>query len=360
MMTLDAVGGVWRYALDLAAALHAEGVKCLLVGSGPAPEERHWAEALRAHAELVWTGDPLDWLAKDETELAPVTECLARIAADRRIDLVHLNLASQAACFPAHLPVVVASHSCVATWWAAVRGTDLPQDWQWQVGRNRAGFNRADVVLVPSRSHGDALNSVYGPIENLRVVHNATTFPAAVEAKADMVLSSGRWWDEGKNGLVLDQAAARSSWPIVMPGPLAGPNGQSVSFKHAAAPGEVPAVTMRAMMRRAAIFAAPSRYEPFGLAVLEAAASCAALVLSDIPTFRELWAEAAVFVSPDDPDAWADAINMLASDAPVRWGLAEKARNRAQHFSSRQQVSGVLEAYGVAMQRHALLDMATR
>jgi glycosyltransferase involved in cell wall biosynthesis len=360
MMTLDAVGGVWRYALDLAAALHAEGIYCLLVGSGPTPEERHWTEALRAHAELVWTGDPLDWLAKDEAELAPVTECLARIAADRRIDLVHLNLASQAANFPVHLPVVVASHSCVATWWAAMRGGDLPPDWQWQVRRNRAGFDRADVVLVPSRSHGDALNSVYGPIENLTVVHNTTAPFAAVEAKADMVLSSGRWWDEGKNGLVLDQAAARTSWPIVMPGALAGPNGQCIRFKHAAAPGEVPAATMRAMMRRTAIFAAPSRYEPFGLAVLEAAASGAALVLSDIPTFRELWSEAAVFVSPNDSGAWADAINRLASDVPMRWSFAEKARNRAQLFSSRRQVNAVLEAYGVAMQRHALLDMATR
>ena len=53
-------------------------------------------------------------------------------------------------------------------------------------------------------------------------------------------------------------------------------------------------------MARAAIFVSSSVYEPFGLAVLEAAGSGAALVLSDIPTFRELWDEAALFAPPGD------------------------------------------------------------
>ena len=44
------------------------------------------------------------------------------------------------------------------------------------------------------------------------------------------------------------------------------------------------------------IFVSVSRYEPFGLAVLEAAHAGCALVLSDIPTFRELWQGAASFV----------------------------------------------------------------
>jgi glycosyltransferase involved in cell wall biosynthesis len=360
MITLDAVGGVWRYALDLASALHQEGIRCLLVGSGPAPEERHWAECRRAHAELVWTGEPLDWLAKDESELEPVAGCLAQIAADRQIDLVHLNLPSQAVGFPAGLPLVVASHSCVGTWWEAVRGDELPQAWQWQRRRNQAGLERADLVLTPSQSHADALARIHGPIPNLKVVHNATSLPNTVEAKADMVLSAGRWWDEGKNGRVLDQAAARSPWPVVMPGALTGPNGQSMAFEHAAAPGEVPAATMRTMMRRTAIFAAPSLYEPFGLAVLEAAASGAALILSDIPTFRELWSDAALFVSPHDPDGWSDAIRSLATDATARWSLAERARNRARLYSSQRQVSGILDAYRLAMQRHAFVDMAAR
>jgi hypothetical protein len=59
----------------------------------------------------------------------------------------------------------------------------------------------------------------------------ATAFPAREQP---FVLSAGRWWDEGKNGAVLDAAAAHTGWPVVMAGPLDGPNGQHFSGHHAA------------------------------------------------------------------------------------------------------------------------------
>ena len=56
-------------------------------------------------------------------------------------------------------------------------------------------------------------------------------------------------------------------------------------------------------MARAAIYALPARYEPFGLTALEAGLSGCALVLGDIPSLREVWGETACFVPPDDRDA---------------------------------------------------------
>ena len=56
---------------------------------------------------------------------------------------------------------------------------------------------------------------------------------------------------------------------------------------------------------RAAIYALPAHYEPFGLSILEAAMSGCALVLGDIPSLREIWGDAAVFVHPDNRDAVA-------------------------------------------------------
>ncbi|MEB3829625.1 glycosyltransferase [Phormidium sp. CCY1219] len=55
---------------------------------------------------------------------------------------------------------------------------------------------------------------------------------------------------------------------------------------------------------RAAIYAFPARYEPFGLSVLEAALSGCALVLGDIPRLREMWGDAAVFANPDVARRW--------------------------------------------------------
>ena len=44
LMTLDAVGGLWRYSVDLARCLAAEGIECVLVGFGPAPSEAQQRE----------------------------------------------------------------------------------------------------------------------------------------------------------------------------------------------------------------------------------------------------------------------------------------------------------------------------
>ena len=134
---------------------------------------------------------------------------------------------------------------------------------------------------------------------------------------------------DGKNGQVLDAAAAQIAWPVIMAGPCTGPDGSRFTPRHAACPGSLSASDIRAAMARAAVFAAPSRYEPFGLAVLEAACAGAALVLADIPTFRELWDGAAIFVTPYDPRAWAAAITALAADPQRRRVVAARGQARS-------------------------------
>src|SRR5947208_2460470 len=79
--------------------------------------------------------------------------------------------------------------------------------------------------------------------------------------------------------------------------------------------------------------AAPAKYEPFGLASLEAALSRCARVLGDIATLRELWDGAAVFVSPDDPQQLAAALRTLQDDEAKCAEFGSKAWMRAQHYS---------------------------
>jgi glycosyltransferase involved in cell wall biosynthesis len=148
-----------------------------------------------------------------------------------------------------------------------------------------------------------ALNVVYSGLPPLHVIHNATAVEPTDTPKEELVLSVGRWWDPGKNDAILDEAAAIIQWPVMLAGPLEGPNGQAVSFLNTRTLGALPHQDVLNLMRRAAIFAAPSRYEPFGLAVVEAAIVGAALVLADIPTFRELWSDAALSRHPTT--AWA-------------------------------------------------------
>jgi glycosyltransferase involved in cell wall biosynthesis len=359
LMTVDGVGGVWRYALDLARALQPHGVRFLLAGAGPEPDPAMRRECTDLpNVDLIWTDIPLDWMVADERDLDRVPAALRQAAQTWRPDLLHLNLPSQAAGLCTDIPVVVAAHSCVPTWWAAMRHENLPPGWRWQRERNRQGFARADRVLVPSASHGAAVQRAYGNFAQLSVVHNATISAVSAEPKQPFVLAAGRWWDEAKNAATLDAAAACVPWPVILAGPLHGPNGQCFTGQHAETRGALPAATVRALMHQAAIFAAPSRYEPFGLAVLEAATSGAALILSDIPTFRELWDGAAMFVPPLDPKAWEATIRMLSADAAHRQSLAGQARLRARKFTPERQAEKILQAYARASQAAPALSVA--
>jgi glycosyltransferase involved in cell wall biosynthesis len=107
-------------------------------------------------------------------------------------------------------------------------------------------------------------------------------------------------------------------------------------------------------MSHAAIYALPARYEPFGLSVLEAALSGCALVLGDIPSLRELWGDAALFVDPDDHDTLATTITWLTEDAPMRRALSARARHVALRFTPARMATGYLEVYERAASAHAL------
>jgi glycosyltransferase involved in cell wall biosynthesis len=354
MMTVDAVGGVWRYALDLARAMQRHDVRYHLLGIGPRPDGAMLRECVEIeNVELTWTTLPLDWMVEDERALDDLAIVVPERAQDWRADLLHLNVPSQAAGLAEGLPVVVASHSCVPTWWQAMRTEPIPAMWQWQQERNRAGLARADGVMVPTEAHGRAMQDVYGALPGLSVVPNATMVAGSPARKQPFVLSAGRWWDEGKNGAVLDAAAAHTVWSVVMAGSLHGPNGQRFAGQHATMRGPLGPEEVQDLMRDAALFAAPSRYEPFGLAVLEAAIHGAALILADIPTFRELWDGAAVFVPAQDPFAWAAVINTLSADTASAAQLAGLARERASRFTPVIQADAVLQAYAAAMATHS-------
>jgi glycosyltransferase involved in cell wall biosynthesis len=352
LVTLDAVGGVWRYAMDLASGLARHGYRFTFAGFGPEPRPAQRAEAERI-GRLLWFDAPLDWLARSDAEVAGIPTLIEGIVSDNDIDIVHLNLPSQAAGLKLDVPVLVVSHSCTVTWFAAVRGTDVPDDWLWQKRLNHSGMEAADLVIAPSKSHADMLRQSYGDIDGLTIVLNGSDASFSPTPKEPLVFAAGRWWDDGKNGAVLDTAAAQSDWPIVMAGATTGANGQHLPLTRARTLGELPHREVVDWMARAAIVASPSRYEPFGLAPLEAARAGAALVLADIPTYRELWDGAALFAAPDDPQAFAAAINRLAGAESLRSDFAQRALERSRRYTLDHQVSAMAALYRRLLQPQA-------
>ena len=83
--------------------------------------------------------------------------------------------------------------------------------------------------------------------------------------------------------------------------------------------------------RAADVVITPSRWDGLSLALLEAMASGATIVASDVNGSESL-GDAGVIVPPDDPQALADAIDSLLGSASSRRRLGEAARTRSGSF----------------------------
>jgi glycosyltransferase involved in cell wall biosynthesis len=109
------------------------------------------------------------------------------------------------------------------------------------------------------------------------------------------------------------------------------------------------------LLRRATAFAYPSVYEGFGLPPVEAMAAGAPALVGDIPVMREVVADAALRLPPNDPAAWAEGLHRVASDSSFRQSLVEGGRVRASRYSwdhtARQVLSALQSAAGATMPR---------
>lgn len=349
LMTADAVGGVWHYATDLARELAGEGVRVSLVVLGPPPgaAQRRCLDGARG-VTLIETSLPLDWMCKDAAQAAAASRALVRLSRELGADLVHCNSPALigAAAFP--VPVLAAAHGCVATWWQAAKG-DLPIDpsLSWHGELMRRGLLAAQAVVAPSASFAASLQSTYRLPRLPLVVHNGRpqAAPDIGAQRLNAALCAGRMWDPVKNAAVLDAAAGMSDVTFLAAGPLRGPHGEAARFAHVVALGELPGPYLAELLALQPILVSPATFEPFGLAVLEGAAAGCALVLSDIPTFRELWEGAALFVDPADAAGLAAAVARVYAEEALRSDLGAAARARSARFTPAATARGVAAVY---------------
>jgi glycosyltransferase involved in cell wall biosynthesis len=356
LMTLDAVGGVWPYGLDLARGLGRQGVRTTLAVLGPSPRADQVA-AMKAipGARLIETGLPLDWTASRPDEIETAGSLVAGLAREHRADLVHLNSPALAAFAKLPAPAIAVCHSCLATWWDAMRTGPLPADFAWRTGLTARGYRNVDALIAPTAAFAEATARLYGLAAPPMVVRNGrSSQPGSAEPQhPPFAFTAGRLWDEGKNLAAVDRAAARLSIPLLAAGPTQGPNGASIELKHVRPLGQLPEREVRNELAAQPIFVSVPYYEPFGLAVLEAAQAGCALVLSEIPTLRELWDGAAAFVRPQDEEEIAAAVNRLARDPEHRASRGAAAQRRAQLYTVEAMTAETLAVYRSVLKRRA-------
>jgi glycosyltransferase involved in cell wall biosynthesis len=321
LLTTDAIGGVWQYSIDLAQALASRGVHVLLTVLGPVPTAAQRLEASTlAGVKLIETGLPLDWLCDGPGPVRAAATAIADIAHAECADLVQLNAPTLAAYshFPA--PVVAVTHGCVGTWWQAARQQPLAQNYHWHRDAMKQGLAAADRVVAPTASYAATVARYYRMAEAPLVVSNGREPGATPRCAAlhDCALTVGRLWDQVKNAAMLDRVAARMAIPFYAAGAVTGPHGETAELDNLHALGQLDS----------------------------------ALILSDIPTFRELWNGIAIFVPPDDESAYTDAIDMVIGNPALRQRMGEAARERAIHFTPTRTAEAMLRIYASTLRDH--------
>jgi glycosyltransferase involved in cell wall biosynthesis len=346
-MTADAVGGVWRYCVDLITELAHCGTEIMLATMGPRPTPVQREEVLAIpRVSLVKSNYALEWMPDPWKDVDDASKWLLDLQFSFDADVIHLNGYAHAS-LPWKKPVAVVAHSCVYSWWRAVHGSMPGIEWAEYKRRVVNGLSAADVIVSPSAYMAAELRNEYGvSADKIRVIHNFTRAQVSQDAKKQpFVLGAGRIWDPAKNLELLDRIAPKLDWEVRIAGSTRGPEDSVSHSESARLLGNLKHPELLDQMDAASIFVHPALYEPFGLSVLEAARARCCLVLSDIPSLRELWQDTAIFIDPRQPDAWVRELNRLGRSPEQRETLGLLAYSQSMKYKASSSLKQYWELY---------------
>jgi len=352
------MSGSWTYTRELVTGLVTRGVRVTLLTFGeiPLPDQTAWMDRLHG-LEYRPTAFRLEWMDEAPQDLPESSGFLANLVHEVRPDLLHLhqfchgNLAVD-------VPRVIMVHGDLISWAQAVQGcTPRPTRWlQWYRETVVRGIAAADAVVAPSVWMLDTLRSIYTCPRREAVIYpgrNPIFFNPYI-SKDDSVLSVGRLVDAGKQVFLLTQHA--HPFPVCIIGaeqtvpvprvPIRADVKVSTAEASVAIRGPQTEAQLRALYSRAAVYAATPRYEPLGMATLDAAFSRCAIVANDIPSFREVWGDAALYFRTNDASSLATILRQFDSDRPLRQAYADRAFARArERFTAHRMIDGYLDLY---------------
>lgn len=353
LLTADVVGGVWDFCCSLARSYRERGHRVTLLVFGE-PNATHRDQAADAGAWLLAQALKLEWMQDSQADVQAAVKLTRRVVRELEPDVVHAN---QFALGSARLavPVVVTAHSDVLSWRACISGDrTTPPEWAGYAALVREGISGAAAALAISQFLADELRDLYRLERPLQVVHNGwraadgPLMPIPLRGRSTLV--AGRVWDEAKNLRVVAEVAA--SWPDAGEVCLAGEQRHPESGGAPDLPsalktlGFVPRERLDGLLRQTRVYLSPARYDPFGLLPLQAALAGCALLLADIPSYRELWDGVALFFPPDDPAALRRQWGRLLEDDALTVPMAAAARARAlERYSAAKQADQYLALY---------------
>jgi glycosyltransferase involved in cell wall biosynthesis len=358
LVTTDSLSGSWTYARELVTGLVTRGVRVTLVSFGeiPLPDQTSWMDHLHG-LDYRPTAFHLEWMQEAEKDLPESSAFLSALVRELRPDVLHLNQF----CYgnlPVDVPRVVMAHGDLITRTHAVhnRAPRPERSLRWYRNTVLEGLTGADAVVAPSAWMLDRISTCYARPRRAHVIYpgrNPIFFNPYV-SKDDCVLAVGRLVDTSKQVFLLTQQT--HSVPVCIVGaehtvpmpriPIRADVKVDTEETSVAIRGPQTEAQLRALYSRASIYAATARYEPLGITALEAAFSRCAIVANDIPSFREIWQDAALYFRANDAASLAENIRMLNADRAMRRAYAELAYTRARdRFTTKRMIDDCLQLY---------------
>jgi glycosyltransferase involved in cell wall biosynthesis len=198
----------------------------------------------------------------------------------------------------------------------------------------------ARVFAVSERTRRDLIELYGTPIAKIVVTPNAVDPAFTPGGRPDGYLLFVGAIQRRKNPLAAIEAAKQLGLRLVVAGPEKEPAlARELERRGVELRGFVEKPVLADLYRHAACLVLPSRYEGFGLPMLEAMACGTPVVAADEPALREVGGDAAVYA---DDDGLADAVRRTLSerDAWARAGLV-----RARLFSWEETARRAVAAY---------------
>jgi len=251
----------------------------------------------------------------------------------------------------ARMPCVLTLHDVLPL--ALPRLVSQPRRWAytWELRRTA----RAAAVLTSSRfSRDEILRLTRIPDSRLHVIplgvgaaEAEPTPPAGVPDRPFALVVAAAREHKGLDTLreVWRGLAGEAPLALVWAGAGSNARPQRVGEDHVHALGRVSPGELEWLYRNATLVLVPSRYEGFGLSLLEAGARGTPVLASDIPPLRETGEGVARFVPAGDVGAWAQAVRVLAADTNAREAMHRAGLARAAEYGyarCAEQVEAVL------------------
>jgi glycosyltransferase involved in cell wall biosynthesis len=349
---------VWTYTQELVTGLVNRGIRVTLVSFGdiPLPSQTCWMENLEG-LDYRPAAFRLNWMQGGEQDFVESSRYLEALTKELKPDLLHLNQL----CYgdlAVKTPRVVVAHGDLISWWKAVHGEEPKQSrWlRWYRDIVTRGLSRATAVVAPSVWMLDSIRACYARPKRETVIYNGRNpiFFNPYVSKNDSVLAVGRLLDAGKQISLLTQhvhplpvCIVDCDEPVTVPiQPIRTDVKLQAKETSLSVKGVQTEAQLRMLYSRAAIFVATARYEPSGLSSLEAALSRCAIVANDIPSFREIWGDAAIYFRANDAESLADVIRRLHERRDLCRGYGARAFQRAREcFTAKRMIDEYLRLY---------------